>query len=113
MGTDIHAHRMVKELFPLDDPGIHLSFKQCAVQVISEIRYLHIIKYIPLFLIQLMPQDRAHEGYTVDNHPDCVRVDVPMWQEKTLDNYEGGFTYERWWIFEQKIVFHTVPQSLR
>ena len=41
------------------------------------------------------------EGYTVDNHPDYVRVDVPMWQEKTLDNYDGGFTYERWWIFEQ------------
>ncbi len=33
------------------------------------------------------------EGYTVDNHPDYVRVDVPMWQEKTLDNYDGGFTY--------------------
>lgn len=30
------------------------------------------------------------EGYTVDNHPDYVRVDVPMWQEKTLDNYDGG-----------------------
>ena len=24
-----------------------------------------------------------------------------MWQEKTLDNYDGGFTYEKWWIFEQ------------
>ena len=58
--TDIHAHRMVKELFPLDDPGIHLPLKQRTIQVISEIGYLYIIKYIPLFLIQLMPQDRAH-----------------------------------------------------
>ena len=33
---------------------------------------------------------RLEEGYTVDNHPDYVRVDVPMWQEKTLDNYDGG-----------------------
>ena len=41
------------------------------------------------------------EGYIAEHHPDYVRVDVPMWQEKTLDNYDGGFTYKRWWIFEQ------------
>ena len=29
--TDVHAHRMVKELFPFDDPGIHLPLKQRAV----------------------------------------------------------------------------------
>lgn len=27
------------------------------------------------------------EGYTVEHHPDYVRADEPMWQEKTLDNY--------------------------
>ena len=36
------------------------------------------------------------EGYIAEHHPDYVRVDVPMWQEKTLDNYDGGFTYKRW-----------------
>ena len=41
------------------------------------------------------------EGYSAEDHPDYVRVDVPMWQEKSLDNYDGGFTYERWWIFER------------
>ena len=24
------------------------------------------------------------EGYSAEHHPDYVRVDVPMWQEKTL-----------------------------
>ena len=28
---DIHAHRMVKQLFSLNDLGIHLPLKQCAV----------------------------------------------------------------------------------
>ncbi|EOS49441.1 hypothetical protein C809_01676 [Lachnospiraceae bacterium MD335] len=41
------------------------------------------------------------EGFSAEHHPDYVRVDVPMWQEKSLDNYDGGFTYERWWIFER------------
>ena len=52
--TDIHAHRMLKELFPFDNLGIHLPFKQRAVQVISEIGNFYIIKHIPPFLIQLM-----------------------------------------------------------
>ena len=41
------------------------------------------------------------EGYTADRHPDYVRVDVSAWEKKTLDNFYGGFTYERWWIYEQ------------
>ena len=41
------------------------------------------------------------EGHTADHHPDYVRVDVSPWEKKTLDNYYGGFTYERWWIYEQ------------
>lgn len=41
------------------------------------------------------------EGYTIDNHPNHVKVDTYFGMEKTLDNYRGGFTYERWWIFEQ------------
>ncbi len=44
------------------------------------------------------------EGYSAGHHPDYVRVDVPMWQEKTLDHYDGGFTYERWWITEHQQV---------
>ena len=35
------------------------------------------------------------EGYTADRHPDHVRVDVSTWEKKTLDNFYGGFTYER------------------
>ena len=49
----------------------------------------------------LLTKQLLEEGYSAEHHPDHVRVDVPMWQEKTLDNYDGGFTYERWWIFEQ------------
>ena len=49
----------------------------------------------------LLTKRLLEEGYSAEHHPDHVRVDVPMWQEKTLDNYDGGFTYERWWIFEQ------------
>ena len=30
------------------------------------------------------------EGYNAEHHPDYVRVDVPVWQEKTLDNYDGA-----------------------
>lgn len=40
-------------------------------------------------------------GYTVDDHPDYVKVDVPWGSKKSLDNYDGGFIFERWWIFEQ------------
>lgn len=40
-------------------------------------------------------------GYTLDNYPDYVTVDVPFAQEKSLDNLNGGFTFQRWWIFEQ------------
>ena len=49
----------------------------------------------------LLTKRLLEEGYSAEHHPDHVRVDVPMCQEKTLDNYDGGFTYERWWIFEQ------------
>ena len=30
------------------------------------------------------------EGYSAEDHPGYVRVDVPVWQGKTLDNYDGG-----------------------
>ena len=41
----------------------------------------------------LLTKRLLEEGYSAEHHPDHVRVDVPMWQEKTLDNYDGGFTY--------------------
>lgn len=34
------------------------------------------------------------KGYSAEHHPEYVRADVPMWQEKSLDNYDGCFTYE-------------------
>ena len=49
----------------------------------------------------LLTQRLLEEGYSAEHHPDYVRVDVPARAEKTLDNYYGGFAYERWWIFEQ------------
>ena len=35
----------------------------------------------------LLTKRLLEEGYSAEHHPDYVRVDVPMWQEKTLDNY--------------------------
>lgn len=57
----------------------------------------------------LLTKRLLEEGYSAEHHPDHVRVDVPMWQEKTLDNYNGGFTYERWWIFENDMVIIRCP----
>lgn len=45
------------------------------------------------------------EGYTAENHPDYVRVGNSYNKEEPLDNYDGGFIYERWWIYEK--VFKT------
>ena len=49
----------------------------------------------------LLTRRLLEAGYTVDSHPDYVKVDVPFAQKKSLDNYHGGFTFERWWVFEQ------------
>ena len=49
----------------------------------------------------LLTKQLLDKGYTVDNHPEYVRVRVCFGLEKSLDNYYGGFTYERWWIFKQ------------
>lgn len=51
----------------------------------------------------LLTRRLLEEGYSAEHHPDYVRVDVPMWQKKTLDNYDGGFTYERWWILNRPL----------
>lgn len=44
-------------------------------------------------------------GYSADNHPDHVKIDVPFGTKRSLDNYYGGFSFERWWVYEQ--VFKT------
>ena len=46
----------------------------------------------------LLTRRLLEAGYTVDSHPDYVKVDVPFAQKKSLDNYHGGFTFERWWV---------------
>lgn len=51
--------------------------------------------------LNLLTRRLLEAGYTLENYPDYVTVDVPFAQEKTLDNYHGGFTFQRWWIFEQ------------
>lgn len=42
------------------------------------------------------------EGYTVDNHPDYVEVGrcCPS-KDNPLDNFDGGFQYHRWWIYDK------------
>jgi len=40
-------------------------------------------------------------GYTAEYHPDYVRVEESFGREKSLDNYDGGFTFQPWWVYEQ------------
>lgn len=49
----------------------------------------------------LLTRRLLEAGYTVENYPEYVTVDVPCGMEKNLDNYHGGFTFQRWWVFEQ------------
>lgn len=49
----------------------------------------------------LLTRRLLEAGYTLDNHPDYVTVQVPFAQKMSLDNDNGGFTFQRWWIFEQ------------
>ena len=42
------------------------------------------------------------EGYSAENHPDYVDVGrTCQSKENPLDNYNGGFEYKRWWIYEK------------
>lgn len=40
------------------------------------------------------------EGYTADNYPNYVVLDKII-GKSDLDNWDGGFTYKRWWIYER------------
>lgn len=40
------------------------------------------------------------EGYTADNYPKYVQLDKVI-GKSALDNWDGGFTYKRWWIYER------------
>ncbi len=40
-------------------------------------------------------------GYTVENHPDYVEVQHYCGMGKSLDNFDGGFTFKRRWIWDQ------------
>lgn len=40
------------------------------------------------------------EGYTADNFPNYVVLDKVI-GKKDFDNWDGGFTYKRWWIYER------------
>lgn len=49
----------------------------------------------------LLTKRLLEKGYTIDYHPDYVKVDILSYEEKSLNNVHGGFTFEYWWIFEQ------------
>lgn len=49
----------------------------------------------------LLTQGLLAAGYTVDDHPDYVVLKDGYGTRKSLDNYHGGFTFERKWIREQ------------
>lgn len=42
-------------------------------------------------------------GYTAENYPDYVRLDKEWYRksEDPLDNFHGGFTFQRCWIYER------------
>ena len=53
------------------------------------------------FKQNLLTRGLLAAGYTVDNHPDYVVLKDGYGTRKSLDNYHGGFTFERKWIREQ------------
>ena len=53
------------------------------------------------FRQNLLTQGLLTAGYTVDNHPDYVVLKDNYGGGKSLDNYHGGFSFERKWIREQ------------
>lgn len=41
-------------------------------------------------------------GYTADDYPNYVTIDsYARNKNNLLDNYSGGFSYVRWWIYEK------------
>lgn len=53
------------------------------------------------FRQNLLTQGLLAAGYTVDDHPDYVVLNDNYGGGKSLDNYHGGFSFERKWIREQ------------
>lgn len=53
------------------------------------------------FKQNLLTQGLLAAGYTVENHPDYTVLKDSYGGGKSLDNYHGGFTFERKWIREQ------------
>ena len=53
------------------------------------------------FKYNLLTQGLLAAGYTVDDHPDYVVLKDGYGTRKSLDNYHGGFTFERKRIREQ------------
>ncbi|MCM1215575.1 MAG: hypothetical protein NC331_08295 [Lachnospiraceae bacterium] len=47
----------------------------------------------------LLTEKLLEAGYTVENYPEYVKVDVPFGCRKSLDNYYGGFTFQRRWVY--------------
>lgn len=48
----------------------------------------------------LLTQKLLAEGYTVTNHPDYVYVGR-SWKDNPLDNWNGGFEYYGWYVYEK------------
>ena len=53
------------------------------------------------FKQNLLTQGLLAAGYTVENHPDYTVLKDSYGGRKSLDNYHGGFVFERKWIREQ------------
>lgn len=53
------------------------------------------------FKQNLLTRGLLASGYTVENHPDYVVLIDNYGNGKSLDNYHGGFSFERKWIREQ------------
>lgn len=50
----------------------------------------------------LLTQRLLEMDYTAENYPDYVRLDKKYPNsEDPLDNFHGGFTFQRWWIYER------------
>ena len=48
----------------------------------------------------LLTKKLLEQGYTADNHPDYVMIGGTM-MNKSLDNFDGGFIYYGWYIYER------------
>lgn len=51
----------------------------------------------------LLTQKLLEMGYTAENYPDYVRLEVERYRknEDPLDNFSGGFVFQRGWVYER------------